>query len=302
MSVTVRVPLVLMIPHSVSFTSWYLEEFYHRYFEISKFDSEKTYDKIRTLFVVHILDPNRESKARELKLKGFKVVIDNLWERPTGRTDYFWLEHESFFLWNESLWWKSIGHESYRPNKAIEKLALMPLRRMNPVRDRVLYHVRDFLPSMVWSYVGRDRRLPYDDLTVDQRFMHKSWYDTTYCSLVVESQIGGPMFVTEKSYKPLAFFHPTMILGVPGTLEFLKSQGFETFDNLFDESYDRIWNLEKRMDIIKQNFSVIDCQVGYDSITLDKLRHNHDVFFNLERSWAGFLQHVVEPLIEYAEA
>lgn len=65
-------------------------------------------------------------------------------------------------------------------------------------------------------------------------------YDSTKYSLVSEtycSQEGG-LFITEKSYKPISMGHPFIIFGPTGILKQLREDGYETFPELFDESYD----------------------------------------------------------------
>jgi len=44
--------------------------------------------------------------------------------------------------------------------------------------------------------------------------------------------------LTEKSLKPIAMGQPFIIVGCPHSLEYLRSYGFKTFNNLWDESYD----------------------------------------------------------------
>lgn len=44
--------------------------------------------------------------------------------------------------------------------------------------------------------------------------------------------------LTEKSLRPIACGQPFILASTPGSLEYLKSYGFETFSSVFDESYD----------------------------------------------------------------
>jgi hypothetical protein len=46
------------------------------------------------------------------------------------------------------------------------------------------------------------------------------------------------LFITEKTYKPIAFRAPFIVIGQPGILKYLKSCGYMTFSELWDESYD----------------------------------------------------------------
>jgi hypothetical protein len=40
---------------------------------------------------------------------------------------------------------------------------------------------------------------------------------------------------------------------------------------------------------------------GYSQLTLDKLKHNHELFFDSRRVDQGFYQDIIEPLLAYAE-
>jgi hypothetical protein len=54
------------------------------------------------------------------------------------------------------------------------------------------------------------------------------------------------MFITEKTYKPIAFNAPFIVLGQPNILKFLKQCGYKTFSCLWDESYDEEEDPQKR--------------------------------------------------------
>jgi hypothetical protein len=46
------------------------------------------------------------------------------------------------------------------------------------------------------------------------------------------------LFITEKTFRAIAVGHIFLVCGQPGLLAHLKQEGFQTFDDLFDESYD----------------------------------------------------------------
>jgi hypothetical protein len=45
--------------------------------------------------------------------------------------------------------------------------------------------------------------------------------------------------LTEKTFKPIALGMPFVIVGTQGSLEYLRSYGFRTFEGIWDESYDQ---------------------------------------------------------------
>jgi hypothetical protein len=44
--------------------------------------------------------------------------------------------------------------------------------------------------------------------------------------------------LTEKTFKPIAMGMPFVLVGTKGSLEYLRSYGFRTFEGIWDESYD----------------------------------------------------------------
>ena len=57
-------------------------------------------------------------------------------------------------------------------------------------------------------------------------------------------------FFTEKTFRPLAICQPFIYVGMHGMLDKLKSYGFKTFGDFWDESYDNIEDDDTRLDII----------------------------------------------------
>ena len=53
--------------------------------------------------------------------------------------------------------------------------------------------------------------------------------------------------LTEKTLRPIACGKPFLLISEKGSLEYLKSYGFKTFENLIDESYDQIEDPIQRM-------------------------------------------------------
>lgn len=76
-------------------------------------------------------------------------------------------------------------------------------------------------------------------------------YESSYCSIVSETVCDeyntGGLFISEKTYQPIYNFHPFIIIGAQGNLNYLKESGFATFPEFFDESYDGIKNTSERI-------------------------------------------------------
>jgi hypothetical protein len=293
--------LILRADEFTSFTSYYLESMWSKYFDISYYDADKTYDRSGTVFVVWWMNVNNEY-SRRLRDQGYKVIVDNLWEMSANRTDYYWLENINWFWYNESLWWRSLGYHEYQPNKQYSKLALMPIKRQCPTRDQIVNAIGTRLDNFIWSY--KDRTLPYDaEMTEDnnQRFFNPQWYDDTYFSVVAESTYHDQRrYFTEKTFKPIAYRHPFLIVGPCNLLNMLGKLGFETYENIFNESYDAIVNFDTRLAAVIKNIDDFDPH-PYDSITLGKLQHNHAHFFDRDLVESRMVTEIIEPLINYAE-
>jgi len=76
-------------------------------------------------------------------------------------------------------------------------------------------------------------------------------YDMCAIELVLETLFDDDrLHLTEKSLRPMACGRPFMLAATPGSLEYLRSYGFETFHNFIDESYDLIPNPRDRLQAI----------------------------------------------------
>ena len=79
--------------------------------------------------------------------------------------------------------------------------------------------------------------------------------DTSF-SIVCETHFTNDiLFVSEKVWKPIVNGHPFVIVGVPATLAYLRSLGFQTFTPIIDEYYDALIDNCERMQAL---FTVID--------------------------------------------
>jgi hypothetical protein len=84
----------------------------------------------------------------------------------------------------------------------------------------------------------------------DQNFLYNiDWVYDTYFDLVSETggfTIDNNPVISEKFFKTVFYKRPFMINGDAGTLALIKRFGFQTFNEIFDESYDSYPNLFDR--------------------------------------------------------
>ena len=129
---------------------------------------------------------------------------------------------------------------------------------------------------------------PLHDVNIDDRLITSNMYKDAFFSLVSETLFGDDkdsLFLTEKIFKPIAYRNPFMVVGTMGTLRHLHYLGYETFPEMFDESYDQEYHPQRRWEMILRNLeswrqlSHDEKMQKYDSVR-DKLKHNFEVFKN----------------------
>jgi hypothetical protein len=75
---------------------------------------------------------------------------------------------------------------------------------------------------------------------------HK-FYNNFAVDIVTETNFDYPhQYITEKIFRPILMTTPFVVFGPAGTLQYLKSYGFESFGDIWDESYDSIVDPQKR--------------------------------------------------------
>ena len=72
-------------------------------------------------------------------------------------------------------------------------------------------------------------------------------YRTSYINIITETYFfSNIIHLTEKTYKPIAFKQPFIMLAAPGSLKHVQDMGFKTFGEFWDESYDEEQDHDKR--------------------------------------------------------
>ena len=76
-------------------------------------------------------------------------------------------------------------------------------------------------------------------------------YANTKFEIVLETLFDDSRIqLTEKIFRPIACGHPFLLASTPGSLEYLRSYGFKTFDGIVNESYDDEPDPIKRLTLI----------------------------------------------------
>jgi len=103
----------------------------------------------------------------------------------------------------------------------------------NTITDGDLTQIEAKLP-LVLDTDNHKLNLMFDELDSTHQF-----YNNSLVNLIAETNFfTNIVHLTEKSYKPIMYKQPFIMFGARGSLKALRDQGFKTFDNVWDETYD----------------------------------------------------------------
>ena len=157
------------------------------------------------------------------------------------------------------------------------KQAIKPLMSRYPDIERVYDNKNLWLPI---SFSGEDNSP-----------MHSCWLslftESSKCLLYVVTETlarGRRWHLTEKTFKPICLRMPFVLVGTCGSLEYLRSYGFQTFDSLWDESYDQELDDDIRLEKIAQLLKSLDVMSVGEKRSLFKaaqpiVQHNYEHFY-----------------------
>jgi len=152
-------------------------------------------------------------------------------------------------------------------------------------------HIRDIAkPEQQAAFAAAG--LPWNFPGETDHPMHSCWlslFDESAESLaylVTETVAAGRRHhLTEKTFKPICMQMPFVLVSTVGSLQYLRSYGFKTFDSIWDESYDSEMDDDKRLvmiaDLLKQLDSM-SAQQRQDLYTaaMPIVQHNYNHFYN----------------------
>lgn len=146
------------------------------------------------------------------------------------------------------------------------------IQQLSPMQDQIMYNWQGQDP------VGSDysAKISVDDAA------------KTAIHLVAETLFEtDKIYITEKVFKPMVMRQPFLIFAAPGTLSVLRRYGFQTFDGVWDESYDFEPDHVRRQHMIVQQikrlYTLSDLEFAR---VLEQCRdivdHNHRHFYSDE--------------------
>lgn len=105
------------------------------------------------------------------------------------------------------------------------------------------------------------------------------------------------LHLTEKIFQPIVCGRPFILTGAAGNLEYLRSYGFHTFGDYINESYDREFDPDRRMDLIATEIEKL-CDLSLPQLRdmLDDMRPILD--YNRRHFFGDFAIKIVHELAE----
>ena len=125
-------------------------------------------------------------------------------------------------------------------------------------------------------------------------------YDKSSVSYICETfdTVDHGNFVTEKTYRPIINKHPFVVHSAPGMIEYLKENGFKTFDKLIDESYDKLEMSENRIDkTIDQSIKLLEHCINNPEHVQNIVDHNYNQLFDRAQHQLNELKKCVNELL-----
>ena len=292
-------------------------------FTLELYDATKNYSSTGSaVLTTHVGYLEKSKWYASLLEQGLKLIVDHLWDSDVDTVSS--VQDNTLILRNPSWLWihsclfaHSANYHEYTRSATNKNTFLMLMNKQRAHRDRVLTALAPVLDSALYSYVERGIDLP-DDIRSGpvfwEYYVNPAWYNDTSFSVVVESYMRSNAYfanpevpnyrteVSEKIFKPLAYSHPLVVYGSEGTLRYLHREGFETFDNLWNESYDSVQNDALRFAEVTQVVleAVNTHGTGnFDRLTHEKIAHNRARFFDRDLAIRMFREQIETPVREF---
>jgi hypothetical protein len=95
-----------------------------------------------------------------------------------------------------------------------------------------------------------------------------------------------PIHITEKTFKPVAFKQPFVMVGSYGSLKHVKDLGFKTFSQFWNEDYDLIQDSEQRMLAVLNIVEEIskwndECKIKFSYEVKDIIEYNFNHLYTM---------------------
>jgi hypothetical protein len=309
--------IVVNFKDYTSFDLLWVKPIVSQWFNIELYDPSKNYHPATHAIMITYQVSETPGWYTKFEQQNFKIIVEHLWD--SNVTNQTHVNNNRITLYCPNWMWYLAGWEfdyhgykSYKPNRTRDRSFFMPMNNSRWHRDLALEKLKPLLDTAWYSYNCQGIHLPGDrkkeEITVPwQRYLNPDWYDRTAFSVVAESYmrtLTAGTEVSEKIFKPLAYYHPFITFGSQHTLKYLHEQGFETFPELFDETYDSIADDYQRHDAVQKSvWSAVERwqrnELEISSETAQKLQHNHQRVFDRDLTINKFYNEVVVDILEF---
>lgn len=289
-------------------------EYDEEYYRIPFYDLKKYNRQIACLFPVNVLHKSLDycedlqKRLDKIKLKEFKLVISEPWEsQKTIEEKFNKLEiknivkniNYTFWAGGASWFWFYMydkhKNKNFKFDHSYKKFDFLYLNKTNrPHREQLFNKLFDcgILTNSLYTFTSKgikldkEYELPWAPIPYPERGMDQDIYELPYnhsaYNIVSETHTHDEIFMTEKIWKPIIAQQIFVVHGKQHYLKDLQELGFQTFGNIFDESYDAEADDNKRIEKIvdlckwlkKQNYQQLYKKT--ESIR----KHNLEHFFN----------------------
>lgn len=158
------------------------------------------------------------------------------------------------FMWDqEGKYFKNflLGLEFLNRNSPLN----LDLNISEPINIQHPYFLQAFPAGVIYDHTKNDQK------TIEE------YYKDAFVSVVNESRFAQPTGnYSEKVYQPMFYKRPFILGAPPKTLQFLREEGFKTFSDFWDESYDDCYNHQERL------FKIFDLIDFIEDKTLSELK------------------------------
>lgn len=283
------------------------------WYRLHEYDLNSYYRKIAFMDLRRDMQPtldNRffqedlEKRCEWLTDNGFTLAIANPWESKLYDLNRCELPFDKKIIWTGDCSWfwhrmydryKSVELQFDHTNKKFDFLYLNKTSR--PHRDLLFKKLsdRNILSNSLYSFHEKNIKLdvkyelPWVDRNNYPKYGHdrdifEPQFNHSKFNIVSETIVHDETFLTEKIWKPIIAGQLFIVHGKYNYLEDLRSLGFETYGDFFDEGYDMIRSLEQRTDALvdlcmQLKFSQ-HSKLYLDSASIRE--HNQKIFFSEE--------------------
>jgi len=108
--------------------------------------------------------------------------------------------------------------------------------------------------------------LPYLDNTIEFNQTNRDFYLDSYLGIITDTFYDNDIFLSEKVFNAMHYYQLFIYLGPAHTLRYLRDQGYMTFGDIIDESYDEIKDHAERLMAFTQSLT------DFLNLPMDKMK------------------------------